>query len=269
MPPARQTKIAIVSAAIGSALLAGCTAAPITGRRQLILIPEAYEKTLGVQAYQEVLAQETLSGDQRMTGILERVGRRVAEAANRPDFEWEFSLIESEQVNAFCLPGGKVAVYTGILPVMENEAGMAVIIGHEVAHAVARHGGERLSQSLTVEVIERLVETGLRDAPPTTRTRTLQAFGVVTQVGVLLPYSRTHELEADELGLRYAARAGYDPREAVRVWQRMKAAGGARPLEFLSTHPHPDRRIEELEEQLPAALDDYGQSPQHGLGEKL
>jgi len=234
-----------------------------------MLVTPGQERALGAQAYQEVLSESRRSGDARMTAILERVGRRVAEAANQPEFQWEFALLESEEVNAFCLPGGKVAVYTGILPVMKNEAGMAVVVGHEVAHAVARHGGERLSQHLSVVIIQELLAQGLSRSSPAVRTGALQAFGVGAEVGAILPYSRRHEEEADEIGLRYAARAGYDPREAIALWQRMEALRETRPPEFLSTHPHEKRRIRQFEKLMPAALEVYQAAPrQHGLGEQ-
>ena len=188
--------------------------------------------------------------------------------ADQPDFQWEFKLIESEQVNAFCLPGGKIAVYTGILPIMKNEAGMAMVMGHEVAHATSRHGGERMSQHMTAAVLQEALAYGLRDASPLTQKAALEAFGIGSKVGVLLPYSRTHELEADQIGLIFAAEAGYDPREAVRLWTRMKEAKKKRPPEFLSTHPHEENRIEELQEDMAKALEVYEKTPQKfGLGE--
>jgi predicted Zn-dependent protease len=246
----------------------GCLTVPGTGRKQLILIPIQQETSLGVQAYREILAKERISDDERMTAILRRVGLRIADVAQRPDFEWEFTLIESDQLNAFCLPGGKIAVYTGILPMMRNEAGMAIVLGHEVAHAIARHGGERLTQRLGVSVAEQIVAKGLKNTSPEVQRRTLGAFGLGANLGVLLPYSRLHELEADELGLAYAARAGYDPREAVDFWKRMQAASERKMPEFLSTHPHPDRRIEDLATQMPAVLKEYeAAAEQFGAGE--
>jgi len=247
----------------------GCSTVPETGRKRIMFVTEGQEQSLGLEAYQEVLAQEKRSDDARMTAIVERVGRRIAQAANRPDFKWEFALLESPKVNAFCLPGGKIAVYTGLLPVAKNEAGLAVIVGHEVAHAVARHGGERMSQQMSVETIEELLSIGLQKASPMMRSGAVQAFGIGTQLGVLLPYSRTHESEADKMGLMYAAKAGYDPREAVPLWQRMAAASQGRPPEFLSTHPKEENRIERLQEDMPAALQAYEASPQrYGLGEE-
>jgi len=250
-------------------IAAGCSTVKETGRQRMILISGSQEKRLGLDAYQEILAAERISTDERMTAVMTRVGGRIAAVADQPDFDWEFSLLESEQVNAFCLPGGKIAVYTGILPVMQNEAGMAVVIGHEVAHATARHGAERLSQGLTLDMIENLLSIGLGQASPLMKTAVLQAFGIGTGVGVALPYSRVHELEADQIGLLYAARAGYDPREAVPLWQRMQAQSENRSPECLSTHPHEERRIEKLEEHMPAALEAFEQAEkQYGKGEQ-
>jgi len=255
----------LVSAGVWST---GCSTVAETGRSRIMLVSTEQEQRLGLDAYQEVLAKEKRSGDQRMTAIVERVGRRIAAVADRPDFQWEFALLESDQVNAFCLPGGKIAVYTGLLPVAKNEAGLAVVVGHEVAHAVARHGGERLSQRMSAEIIQELLATGLGKASPLVRDGAMQAFGIGTQVGVLLPYSRTHETEADQIGLMYAARAGYDPREAVALWERMEAVGKTRPPEFLSTHPREARRIERLGELMPEAMKTYESAPhRYGPGE--
>lgn len=250
------------------AILTGCATVDATGRNQLMLISEEQEQSLGLQAYQEVLATSTVRNDGPMNTVLQRVGGRIARAANRPDFNWEFKLIESEQVNAFCLPGGKIAVYTGILPIMKNEAGMAAVMGHEVAHALARHGGERISQALAVNAIGKLLEEGLAGSSARTRELTMGAFGLGSQYGVLLPYSRTQELEADEIGLMLMARAGYDPREAVDLWKRMEDAGAGETPEFLSTHPVPKKRIEQIEELLPKAMQLYRASvQQYGLGQ--
>lgn len=246
----------------------GCSRVQETGRKRIMLISSSQEQALGAQAFQEVLAEEKVSDDLKATAIVDRVGRGIADAADQPDFQWEFKLLESPEANAFCLPGGKIAVYTGILPLAANEAGLAVVVGHEVAHAVARHGGERLSQQMSVDILEQLVAVGLRDSSPMIRQGALQAFGVGTTVGVMLPYSRRHEMEADQIGLLYTARAGYDPREAIPFWERMAAAARTRPPEFLSTHPGVERRIEQLREMMPEALKAYEAAPQqHGLGE--
>lgn len=256
---------------IAASMLHGCATVEGTGRSQLLLTSPAQEAQLGADAYQQILAEEKLSDNRAAAEMVRRVGRRIADEVNRPDFAWEFKLIESEQVNAFCLPGGKIAVYTGILPILKNEAGMAAVMGHEVAHAVARHGGERMSQNILAGLGQQAVAYGTRDASSTSQQAWMTLYGAGAQVGVLLPYSRAHESEADELGIRYMAAAGYDPREAAEVWRRMKAAsGGRRPPEFLSTHPSTDRRIRELESLAPAAMDLYQSAPQqYGLGETI
>lgn len=268
----RTTTQAILAASMLAfgGIATGCATVEGTGRRQLMLIPESQDAKLGADAYSQVLAEERESTDAEMTAVLRRVGERIAAVANRPDFEWEFRLIESEQVNAFCLPGGKIAVYTGILPIMQNEAGMAVVIGHEVAHAVARHGPERMSQQMSVSVVQEVLKHGLKNQSPTVQSGALQAFGVGATVGAILPFSREHELEADNLGLMYAARAGYDPSESVPLWERMGAASAGSPPEFLSTHPHVENRITQLKELMPKAMQAYEAAPQqHGKGEPL
>lgn len=247
-----------------------CTTVEGTGRTQFMVVTKAQENQMGKEAYQQILSEETLSNDARLTAIVRRVGERIAAQVDRPNFEWEFNLIESPQVNAFCLPGGKIAVYTGILPIMQNEAGMAAVMGHEVAHAVARHGGERVSQSIAVNLAGQAVAYGFSGASPAAQQAAMAAYGVGANVGVMLPFSRSHETEADSLGLVYAAKAGYDPREAVELWKRMKAASGNRPPEFLSTHPSTDRRIDDLQSQMGEAMQLYDTAPvQYGLGEQL
>lgn len=252
----------------GTAILHGCATVEGTGRKQLMIISEGQELQLGAEAYKEVLSKEKIAKDARMTAVVRRVGKRIAAVSNRPHFEWEFNLIESDQINAFCLPGGKIAVYTGILPIMDNEAGMAAVMGHEVAHAVARHGGERVSQKLGVAIAMEVAAHGMGGASPETQKITMSALGAGVNVGLLLPFSREHELEADELGLLFAAKAGYDPREAVRLWERMEAAGKKKPPEFLSTHPSEAHRIDDLEMLMPRAMQYYNAAPRkYGLGE--
>ncbi len=263
--------IRIVQAVLGFCLswsLCGCHTSELTGRNQLILISQPQEQKLGLEAYRQIIGESTLSNDREMTAVVRRVGQRIADAANRPDFRWEFNLIESAQANAFCLPGGKIAVYTGIMPILQNEAALAAVVGHEVAHALIRHGAERMSQNMAAGVVQEALKIGVRDVDPRKQELIMQAFGIGSQVGVLLPYSRTHELEADRVGLRLAAQAGYDPREAVGVWQRMRAVGGKKPPELLSTHPSEKRRIEKMEELIPAAMEAYDKAPQKfGVGQ--
>lgn len=238
-------------------VLSACATAPITGRHQLILVSPAQEAEMGVSAYKEVLSQSTVSRDAKTNELVERVGRRLAAVADRPDFQWEFKVIQDDKtVNAFCLPGGKVAVYTGILPVTQSEAGLAVVMGHEIGHAIARHGGERVSTALLAQVGEAGVVAALGSKDPETNKLVVGAYGVGAAVGVLLPFSRSQESEADHIGLILMAKAGYDPAEAVAFWQRMSALKGGKGsgLErFLSTHPSDEKRIGQIREWLPEA----------------
>ncbi len=246
-----------------------CARAPETGRLQFIVVGDDTMNKLGADAYQEVRKTEKISTDARINEIVNRVGRRIAEASDRRDFEWEFTVIDdSLTVNAFALPGGKVAVYTGILPVADTEAGLAVVLGHEVAHATARHGAERISQQIGASLVLNAANFGLRNNEH--HDVIMAGLGIGTTIGVLLPYSRTHESEADRIGIRYMAKAGYDPREAPRFWKRMNDnARGSRPPEFLSTHPAPEKRSAELKRLVTDAMGLYNASPRYGLGEKL
>jgi predicted Zn-dependent protease len=251
----RQARPALLAAAV-VLLLAACTPVPYTGRSQLILVSEQEELGLGARAYQQVLQKEKVSTDTEAAVLVERVGRRVAAVADRPDYTWQFKLVESESANAFCLPGGKVAVYTGILPYTQNEAGLAAVIAHEVAHALARHGAERLSRARLVE----LGELGVAAATGV-GSQTMQLVNLAYGLGVEMPFSRSQELEADRIGLILMAKAGYDPREALSFWRRMAAKGeGKRLPQFLSTHPYDEVRVEQLEVWLPEALDYYRQA---------
>ena len=239
--------------------LYACARAPVTGRSQLILIPPAQEKALGLQAEQDILKKEKIEQDPVLNAMLRRVGTRIARAANRPDFSWEFHLIKKDEaINAFCLPGGKVFVYTGILKYTRDECGLATVIGHEVAHALARHGAERMSIALLSEVGEKALETALAGQTPITGKTFRMLYGLASQVGVLLPYSRKQELEADHIGLILMARAGYDPRCALSFWERMKDANkGGGPPAFLSTHPTDEARILQIKRLIPEAISVY------------
>lgn len=243
---------------LAALLLAGCQNVPLTGRSQLQMISEQQERSMGLANFREIIGKEKLSQDAAQNARLQRIGARIAAATGRDDYQWEFKLIENDEaLNAFCLPGGKVAVYTGLLPVAQDDAGLAAVIGHEVAHAIARHGGERLSQELLVAGVTAATVVATRDS----KNRDLYAglLGAGAAVGFLLPYSRLHESEADRMGLIYMARAGYDPRAAVGLWQRMAAVGKgkSKPPEFLSTHPADETRIKEIERWLPEALSHY------------
>lgn len=203
--------------------------------------------------------------------MVKRVGQRIQVAVEKymadnnlrrqlEDYLWEFNLVESKEINAWCMPGGKVVVYTGILPITKDENGLAVVMGHEIAHAVAKHGNERMSQGLLTEMGGVALTVALRDKPAQTQQLFMTAFGVGAQVGVLLPFSRVQESEADHLGLIFMAMAGYDPHGAVTFWERMAQQGGAKPPEFLSTHPSDETRINKIKAELPEALQ-YYQTP--------
>jgi predicted Zn-dependent protease len=217
-----------------------------------MLISEAQETALGVQAYREVLQHEPVTRDPRLTKPVQHIAGRLEAAANRPDLRWEVSVIaEDKTVNAFALPGGKIGVYTGIFPIAQTEAGLAIIIGHELGHVVARHAAERISQQLGAQIIGSALAMGFQASPYANTI--MAAYGLTAQVGVLLPYSRLQESEADRIGLVLAARAGYDASAAVGVWQRMAKLSGRRPPPFLSTHPTPASRIEDIKKFLPQA----------------
>jgi metalloendopeptidase OMA1, mitochondrial len=234
-------------------LLCGCAVTPITGRSQLMLVSEAQETALGVQAYREVLQKEPITQDPRYTEPVQRIARRLEAAANRPDLRWEVQVIEDDKtVNAFALPGGKIGVYTGIFPIAQTEAGLAIITGHELGHVIARHGAERMSQQLGAQLLGSALAIGFQASPYANTI--MAAYGLGAQVGVLLPYSRLQESEADRIGLVLAAKAGYDTQAAVGVWQRMAKRSGQRPPPFLSTHPTPESRIGEIKKFLPQAM---------------
>jgi predicted Zn-dependent protease len=250
--------------------LTSCRTVPITGRRQLYLLPQSQMLAMSLQSYQQLLAESRLSDDARAVAEVREVGGRIAAAAEAfmrenglagdlKYYQWEFNLIDdAKTVNAFCMPGGKVAVYTGILPVTRDATGLAVVLGHEVGHAIASHGDERMSQLLLVQLGGMTLSLALKERPEQTRQLLLAAYGLGANVGVILPYSRSHESEADRIGLILMARAGYDPADAVPFWERMEQqAGGNAPPEFLSTHPATGRRIENLRKDLPEARKYY------------
>jgi metalloendopeptidase OMA1, mitochondrial len=249
-------------------VFSACVTTPETGRKAFIITSESQENEMGVQAFKEVLATAKLSQDTRLNTIIQRVANRIAEAANQPEYQWEFKLIDSDEKNAFCLPGGKVAVYTGILPIAANEAGLATILGHEVGHATARHGGQRITMALGTQLGMAAVNAFLGGNPnDDTNQIIMGALGVGLTVGAALPFSRSNESEADQIGLIYMARAGYDPHEGPKVWQRFSEQGAGGSIEFLSTHPSNESRRAALEAQIERVLPDYERSPKVGLGE--
>ena len=231
--------------------LAACAQAPVTGRQQLILLPESQDAQMGLQAYQQIKQESRISQDPELNRRVQEVGRRIAAVSPHPEWEWEFTVFENDEPNAFALPGGKVGVHTGLFKVAQNDAQLATVIGHEVAHAIARHGSERMSQGLLAQGLGALaVGTGVNP-------QVVELAAQAATLGVILPYSRTQESEADHIGLMFMAEAGYDPRASIELWQNFEALGGQRPPEFLSTHPEPGSRIERLQELMPEALEVY------------
>ena len=234
-----------------------CVTVPETGRKQLVLPPDGYMNNLGDQTYADMLKAEKVSTDQKLKQAVVEIGQRIAKASGK-NFAWQFTLFDSKDVNAWCLPGGKVGVYTGLLPVAKTNAGLAAVMGHEVAHAVARHGAERATQTLFVAGGLITIDQVMKD--PKRKQLIMAALGLGAQFGMILPYSRLHESEADKIGLMYMARAGYDPAEAVELWKRMGQLGGGNPPEILSTHPDPAKRAAELNSQLSKVRPMYEQS---------
>ena len=233
---------------------------PVTGRKQLVDLSREQEAALGYQAYQEILQNERIVTTGDAPKMVQAIATRLVNAVQQfpgadPGFEWEATVIESEQANAFALPGGKIAVYTGIFPVAANADGLAAVMGHEIAHAVARHGAERMAYQKLVQIGSMAAGVSVGDMSPEARQAIMGALGAGAKFGVLLPFSRDHESEADEMGLYFAAAACFDPREAPKLWERMAAKGGARPTEFSSTHPSNERRIDDLNRWMPKALE--------------
>jgi predicted Zn-dependent protease len=252
-------------------LLAACDSAPVTGRSQMMLVSESEERQLGARAYRQILASEPASNNAAFNALVDKVGRRIAQAAERPPanmwksphYNWEFRTIENSTPNAFCLPGGKVAVYSGLLPITRSEAGLAAVIGHEVAHALARHSAERLSDQKVVSGATALAGLGLAVAGgrqgAAYAPMAVAAMGAGASVGILLPMSRAQESEADHIGLVLMALAGYDPQEAIGLWERMRALsrGQKKSPEWLSTHPADETRIADIRRWLPDAMKYY------------
>jgi predicted Zn-dependent protease len=239
--------------------LYGCATAPVTGRSQLILLSEQQEVSLGVKAYKEVLSQEKKSQDQKINAMVNKVGSRIAAVAEKPGYNWEFTVIDADDTaNAFALPGGKVAVYTGILPYTKDEDGLAFVLAHEVGHALARHGGERMSQQLIIQLGQQGLNIAIANKSPEAVQAINMGYGIASAVGVVLPFSRTQEYEADTIGIILMAKAGYDPRKAPEFFERMmKDSSHKSPPEFLSTHPADENRIRELKGMIPEAMKYY------------
>lgn len=248
------------------ALLLSCTTVPITQRQSLHMVPNSELMALSLQQYQQVLEKSRLSTDQKKVAMVRKVGMKLARISEEflreagmgnslSNYRWEFNLIEDDKmINAWVMPGGKAAVYTGILKYTRDETGLAVVLGHEVAHAIAGHGNERMSQALLAQMGGMALSAALSSQPGETQALAMAAFGAGASIGVLLPYSRLHESEADRIGLTLMARCGYDPRAAVPFWERMSSASQSRPPELLSTHPAPDTRIENINTYIPEAM---------------
>lgn len=259
---------AIRSVIIGSVALltVQCATVPITGRKQLVIMPESEMVQMSLASYSDFLKENKLSTDAVATKRVKEVGQRIANAVDAylksqgmedlvKDYRWEFNLVHSKEVNAWCMPGGKVVVYEGILPVCQNNDGLAVVMGHEIAHAIARHGNERMSQQMIVQAGSAAAAYALKDKPEQTQALLGAAIGLGANYGVMLPFSRKHELEADRLGLIFMTIAGYNPEEAIPFWTRMASLGsGQKPPEFMSTHPSDAHRIEQIRALLPEVM---------------
>lgn len=261
----------ITSFFILSALLIACSKNALTGKSQLTLLPESELQTMAIGEYQTFLSSNKVvaASNNRDAEMVKRVGNRIVKAVETyyaekglsdklTGFKWETNLVEDKAVNAWCMPGGKIVVYTGILPVTQNEAALAAVMGHEVSHALLQHGNQRMSQGLLQQLGGVALSVAVANKPAETQNLFLGAYGVGSNVAVLLPFSRKHELEADRYGLIWTAMAGYNPQEAIGLWERMeKLSNGQKPPEFLSTHPAEGRRIDQLNKYMPEALTYY------------
>jgi predicted Zn-dependent protease len=252
-----------------AALLAGCILNQVTGRKQLSLVNESELQLMAVNQYRTFLTENhVLRSNNREAAMVERVGMRISNAITRyydqqgkgailEGYNWEFNTVESKAVNAWCMPGGKVVVYTGLLPITQTETGLAIVMGHEIAHAIAKHGSERMSQAMMQQLGGVALQVALSQKPQETQDLFMMSYGIGTQVGAMLPWSRQQETEADQYGLIFAAMAGYNPQEAIPFWERMASAGGASPPEFLSTHPSDETRMRKLKQFMPEAMKYY------------
>jgi len=249
-----------------------CHRNAITGRNQLSLVSETEVQNMAKTEYKQFLTENKVisASSSKDAEMVRRVGSRIANAITQyytekglsselAGYQWEYNLVDSKEVNAWCMPGGKIVVYTGILPITQNEAALAVVMGHEIAHALARHGNERMSEGLATQLGGAALSVAIANKPAETQNLFMNAYGIGTNVGVALPHSRSQESEADKYGLRFAALAGYNVREAIPLWERMKKAGenGQKPPEFLSTHPSEDRRIKDLNAIMDETIRDY------------
>jgi len=261
----------ITSVFILAAFLIACSKNALSGKKQLTLLPETELQSMATTEYQSFLSKNKVvaASSNRDAEMVKRVGNRIVKAVEvyyadkgmsdkLAGFKWETNLVEDKTVNAWCMPGGKIVVYTGILPITQNEAALAAVMGHEVSHALLQHGNQRMSQGLIQQLGGVALAVAVSNKPAETQNLFMNAYGIGTTVGVMLPFSRNHELEADKYGLIWTAMAGYNPQEAIGLWERMeKAANGQKPPEFLSTHPSEGRRIEKLKQMMPEAMTYY------------
>ena len=248
-----------------------CTTNAITGRKQLNLVSESEVQAMALTQYKDFLSKNpVVSATNQNEEMVRRIGNRIAAGITRyynehgagdelKGYNWEFNLVESNQVNAWCMPGGKVVVYTGLLPITQNETALAIVLGHEITHAVAGHGRERMSQQMVAQGIQIAGNIALSNNPKTVDIFN-QVYGPGAQIGVLLPFSRKQESEADHYGLIFAAQAGYNPQEAIPFWTRMASLGGQKPPELLSDHPADQQRIDDLKKMMPEAMKFYDRS---------
>jgi predicted Zn-dependent protease len=250
-------------------LFQACSVVPLTGRKQLSLLPESEMISMSLTNYSDFMKENPVATDKSNSEMVKEVGSNISDAVvkyftdnnliSRLDgYQWEFNLVKNDSTpNAWCMPGGKVVVYSGILPYTQDRNGLAVVLSHEIAHAIARHGNERMSQQLLTQYGSVALNELIKEKPEQTKNIFNSAYGIGSQVGLMLPYSREHELEADKLGLIFMAMAGYDPQSAVGFWERMSSMGGDKPPEFMSTHPSDANRIRKINEAMPEALKYY------------
>jgi predicted Zn-dependent protease len=251
-------------------LSVSCTTTPVSGNKAFLLTSASTENQQGDEAYKEILKKEKEITGTAQSKMVEEIGKRIAAVANEPDFKWEFKTLQSDEPNAFCLPGGKVAVYTGIFKYVGNEAGLATVMGHEIGHAIARHGGQRMTQQMiTGGLLAGVAAVGFTKLDGMKKTMAMAALGAGVTYGIILPFSRSEETEADEIGLILMSRAGYDPNEAVAFWDRFSKANSSAPMEFMSTHPNSTNRREHLRSLVPKAMTDYNNSARLGSGKTI